>query len=269
MKKRKQDSEKVNSKTRQQARRNFIKKLGVASAAAVTGVALPLKGSDDLLAQGQILHSLPVLEKPSLILKMPGLHSGLTKLFRALRKSETREQFIHNPAKAISRYLPSLSLTATEVSHANRFLFSILANDKFKSWALSYQQEQMKAYRKNPDMKLSRNQITQDLARAYAEFGDKDLLLSLVNPLSLRAAPPKSVAISNYIHTHTVILQVGWAIILVVLTAIDFTPIVDRPEDVDFALSPAEMGAIADQLIARAKELRKSGALFDPEKELD
>lgn len=203
-------------------------------------------------------------DRPSLILKIPGLQDGLVKLFKELRQPAKQEQFITSPMKEITRLLPGVRLSASEVSNANRFLFSVLANEQFRTWAHEYQSLQIEKFRANPKLKLDRTEVMQDLANAYAKFGDQNLLLNLVNPLSARATAPRSVAISHYIHTTTVLLLLGWAVIAVALTVIDFTPFTRPAEDFNFALSPAEMRALAEQLVTRSKQLSDSGVLFDP-----
>ena len=114
------------------------------------------------------------------------------------RSAAFRAAFVNNPAEATQRTLLKDIMHAgpTELSRANRVLFSMLSNPAFMTWSPEYEAALRERIRdvleivEDPVERLARigtaldrATLYQDIARAMLTHGDAELLLALaVNP---------------------------------------------------------------------------------------
>src|SRR5262245_44140978 len=110
-------------------------------------------------------------ERPQgLVLPVKNLRENTAKLFTKLaERSEARDEFVRNPTGVLTQEVLNRKLPPQQISDANRILFAMLANDKFREWLDDYEARPY-GQRVNPD------QFSRDFAKAVLEFGDSDLL---------------------------------------------------------------------------------------------
>lgn len=195
-------------------------------------------------------------KKPEpLVLKKGDLRKNTAALFEKLESDEKlRDRFIQNPVQMLSERVFKQKVPRQTVSESNRFLFSILANERFLDWLAKWKAE-------NRDRKLEKNEFNRAIAGALIEFGDENLGASVVASnlagVRLFGANETQCVCNNPAGTAT-------------CTPVD-TPSSAKsssnhdgfgfgdPRDVD----PQLVRAITDQLIERAKQLSEEGALAD------
>ena len=224
--------------------RGSVAGLTVLSAGAAGGQALAAEGAP-------------------LVLKHDNLRDSVASLFELMNEdSSLRQTFINNPSQVVlGSILPkNVDMPSPQrVSEANRFLFSLLANDEFRDWARNYQghlNEQMASGRLKPE-NVDKMKLAQDMAEAFGRYGDTSLLVSLGNQAALPDSPALNVEVT--IETYIAIA----AVIFLIIFAIDITPF-NSGEYTDRRLNSAEIRGIADQLVNQAKQKRRAGELADP-----
>ncbi len=209
---------------------------GVTSAALVTLGSLDPKTA---VAQD--------LGEEGLVLRMPGLRYEVQEFFEQLgRDSRERERFVRNPTQVmLSRFFPGQEVPPQELSDANRFLFSALANDEFRIWMEVYQERlraDLESGRTSAERPPNKERVLRDTAAALAEYGDEDLLFSLLK------VPDSKLSVV------VVEVAIAWFIVAlghIVVTAIDFTPIMD---DGPLVLDSVDLRGLSEQLLQHAQE---------------
>jgi len=212
------------------------------------------------------------LSRP-LILKEENLRQNTIALFEELKRDpEARESFIRNPVGQVSANIFQRDVSPQHLSDANRFLFSMLANDKFRQWLDNYPSE-------TNGQKVTREQFSRDFAKALIEYGDQNIFISMLKHASdgfgLPAFSPvaQQLVIGSEQNVVTETRTTG--------TGLD-TPAhisADAPTNVDvhtgsiafgygWAVDPAFMRSIVEQVIAHAKDLASAGQLADLSAEL-
>ena len=154
--------------------------------------------------------------------------------------------------------------TEQKISQSNRLLFSLLTNDGFRQWASGFQaklSQEVSVGQLGPS-EIDKRMLYEEVAKAFVEFGDKNLIASLVPVLPngvLHDDPgPASVThFSTMVETYLVVAIA--AVIVLVLTQIDLTPLTSPVPGV----TPREFRSIADQLILQAKNIDRTGTLKD------
>ena len=154
-----------------------------------------------------------------------------------------------------------------EVSEANRFLFSLLSNDGFRQWVSEFQARlarEIEAGELDPET-VDKGMLYEEVARAFIEYGDKNLIASLAMGPGNHGIPPENdddmcsvTHLSTCIESFLVVAIA--AIVVLVLTQIDLTPLTSPSS----SLSPRELRGIADQLVLEARKLDREGTLRDP-----
>lgn len=110
-----------------------------------------------------------------LILKKADLRRNTAALFDRLAKdTEARDRFIHDPTGQLSAKVIKHKLSDQVSSDANRVLFAMLANEKFREWLGDYPARQKKG------KKVTQDQFNHDFCNAVLKFGDSDLLRAVV-----------------------------------------------------------------------------------------
>lgn len=200
-----------------------------------------------------------------LVLKHENLRGSVAALFGELNDNRGLQKiFIKNPSKVVlSAILPKgMEMpTGQRLSEANRFLFSLLANDDFRDWAQNYQ-EKLNADLRSGKMKaedVDKLSLAQDMAAAFGRYGDTSLMVSLANQAAL---PDKAMRDVIDVEVYVEVYIAVAAVIFLILFAIDITP-VTADEYFDKRLSPAEIRSIADQLVNQAKLKQQAGSLAD------
>jgi len=109
-----------------------------------------------------------------LVLKRKDLRKNTATMFEALAKDQkAREEFIRNPVGQLVAKLGDKPLPKQQVSDANRILFAMMANDKFRKW--------LDDYEASPGGKpVTQEQFGRDFADALLKFGDSDLLRAVL-----------------------------------------------------------------------------------------
>jgi len=108
-----------------------------------------------------------------LVLHAEGLSKRSASLFDELQSDEAlRDEFIRNPTKVVSEKVTGKPLPAAQASAGNRFLFSLLANDEFRTWMKVYNRRLL---RDRP----SEEERLKDFAQAIIRYGDENLMASL------------------------------------------------------------------------------------------
>ncbi|MFB9241939.1 hypothetical protein ACFFXZ_09710 [Massilia antarctica] len=196
-----------------------------------------------------------------LVLKKKDLIKNTEQLFERLENDDAaRTAFIENPNGVLSGEVLKRTLPEQKISDANRVLFSMLANDRFREWLDDYEARPQ-------GQRVTDAQFSKDFADAVVKYGDSDLIRALfqqaadgfglpgfhdvaeqfvIGPEKSTFTSPatpstsdKSANSSQNFNNKSTGVQFGWG-----------------------ALSnPALLRAIIGQLIAHAKELQASGKL--------
>lgn len=84
-----------------------------------------------------------------------------------------------NPVGTFASGLLDLDFDLQRISDSNRLMFSLLANDGFRNWAISYQNTIIQQAQSSGNYILDRAQITQDVVNAMVTNADNNILFSL------------------------------------------------------------------------------------------
>ncbi|SEM16226.1 hypothetical protein SAMN05444354_112142 [Stigmatella aurantiaca] len=207
----------------------------------------------------------PGLREPStppLVLGRKAFRQSMVALFQDLDTDEKAQQrFIQDPAGIIMDRVFQEKLPPQRASEANRLLFSVLANKRFFRWMDQYANE-------NKGRRVGKDEFNQDFAKALLEFGDHELLLSVVSNASTGFGIPgmgdraQQILINNAAGT-------------AVATPVNSPSTSDQTlrssqnfnglgfGDLGQLVNPAILRSISEQLLARAQELKDVGALAD------
>lgn len=229
------------------SRRDVVRGSAVGALAAALGVLKP-----ETLTAADLGNS-------GLVLRVSGLRGRISRLFDELGHNQgLRHTFIDQPMTVmLQRVFPDRAgkVPAQEISRANRFLFSVLANDQFRVWADGYQSDllaEMTRTGTRPE-DLDRMRILTDTANAMMEFGDADI----VRPLLESSASLEADQEQDIIAVETAIVVVFVAVLTVFISQIDVTPVIS-PEDgpVATSMSTSDIRNLADQLVRQAEQVK-------------
>lgn len=195
--------------------------------------------------------------KGGLVLKREDIKRHTEALFAKLENdADMRQRFIQDPTGHLASEIVRQELPPQQLSDANRVLFAMLANDRFRQWLDDY-----KSVRDGKP--VTREQFAIDFAKAAAEFGDSDLLRALfkhagdgfgipgINAQQLVIGPEKSIATPAA--TPSTSNQTAHS---------SSNANAFQPGDIA-GIDPAFMRAIVGQMIEHAKTLQVAGQLAD------
>lgn len=183
-----------------------------------------------------------------LVLKNNLLSRRIASLFNELSQNEELQKtFIESPMEVIGHEVLEKNYTPEQASAVNKFIFSVLANEELQKWYAKYDAE-------NAGRELTPEQRLEDLATAFIRFGDPSLVagLSLMTGLIEIAATGAEVpGISRAaIIVKAESVAVGnWFVYKVSGRTFG------RDE---FIFPAAQVQKIAEQLLARARELKET-----------
>ena len=113
-----------------------------------------------------------------LILSNSNFQTKVDSIFGMIQNNPGALQLaMANPVGTFAKGLLDLDFDLQRVSDSNRLMFSLLANDLFRNWAVSYQQTIIAQARVSQNYILDRAAISQDVAQAMVNFADKNLLI--------------------------------------------------------------------------------------------
>ena len=193
-------------------------------------------------------------DRGRLVLKERELAPKINKLFQKLaRDAKARKAFVEDPGSILIReVLPPryAKISKPRIANANRLLYSLQSNDGFRKWANSYQRGLARKKR------VDRGQVLHDLATAMAKHAD---------PAFVKAILEEQVALRQDGFTcQGWVLAIGAFIIAVaavILAAAVLASMTVIGPDRDVKITPAQMRAISQQLVAHAAQVRKTGKL--------
>jgi hypothetical protein len=200
--------------------------------------------------------------KRQLIIESKDLSKKINKFLDKVSKSDASlEKFAKNPTfDILSDIVPDINdkMSKSQISDSNKLLFSILSNDKFRKWIITYQKTVSESIdnpinkNKTLDEILPREKVLEDLSQAIIEFGDKEIFKSV-----LRAADNSMPNAGTFVVTDDIaIVTIAVVALVVLVTAIDVTP---RTLDSKFELilDAQKIRSIADTMVNKAKLERK------------
>ena len=190
----------------------------------------------------------------------------MATLFEKLDTDErARQRFIQDPSGLLSERVFQEKLPPQRASEANRLLFAVLSNERFLGWLDAYAT-------RNQGRKVSKDEFNQDFAKALLEFGDHELVLSVLSHASVNQGLPG-------IGDRAQQILVNNAAGSVLITAVNTPSTSDQTAhssqnfnsnskgvgfgDLRGLVDPALLRSVTEQLIARARELKAAGALAD------
>jgi len=203
-----------------------------------------------------------------LILKHDDLRSEVSGFFKELNKnSALANLFFANPSLVLRTKLPSLSNIQVGEQHdavANKVLFSVLSNDKFKGFLKDYQEKKNKAiarFLKSPKDKraaaeLDEQTIRGEIAEALLKFGDKDLVANLLGRGGA-FNPHTNIFTAVFFEILVAVVAVAVHAVLFLGTSGDFAP----TSPGQLPVSAQALRKIANQLVTVANEARTAGEL--------
>jgi hypothetical protein len=205
-----------------------------------------------------------------LILKHQDFRTEVSGFFKELNKdSALRNLFFTNPSLVLRTKLPSLSdinISEPRYESANRVLFSVLSNDKFKTFLKEYQErknEAIERFLKSPEDKraaaeLDERTMRAEVAEALLEFGDKELLSSLLGASGSIDRNTRSFSTLVLLEILVAIVAVAVHAVVFLGTSGDFAP----TSPGRLPISAQALRKIANQLVATAQQARQSGDLI-------
>uniref|UniRef100_Q01Z16 Uncharacterized protein n=1 Tax=Solibacter usitatus (strain Ellin6076) TaxID=234267 RepID=Q01Z16_SOLUE len=190
--------------------------------------------------------------KDPLLLRSENLRLNTARLFDRLNTDRAaREEFIRNPAGAVSEEIAGRELQPAQESAANRMLFAILANARFLAWFDNYRAVQ-------GGQPPSREQFGRDFAQAVLRFDDSDLLKSVIGQAAEGVGFPGDTADE---------VVVGPEPQAIAVHSPNSSQVEAKSVSIAFGdraiVDPAFLRSIVDQLIKYAEELKQQGRLGD------
>jgi hypothetical protein len=201
-----------------------------------------------------------------LILKAPELRAEVSRFFSELNKEpDLRNLFFRNPSLVLRARLQSLSnvdVGAPEDRLANNLLFSALSNDKFMAFLRDYQARKASAlerYLQSPEdpqnaKEFDEKTVRGDFANALLEFGDKELLSSI---LATTSSSAQSAPVPAFFEIFVVVFVVAALFVTVIPFGMDRD--LTSAERGNLPISASDLRMIAEQLIAAARQFREAG----------
>lgn len=197
------------------------------------------------------------ISEDELVLRKEGISRRSAELFNELNvNEELRKEFIRNPAQLISERVMQHSLPPGQVSAGNRFLFSLLANEKFRTWLKVYSRQLEKE-------KIPEEERLRAFAEAAIKYGDENIVASLTDLASSGYGIP---GITNFAYQFTSgfvtpTSQANEANLSQNFNMSSQQNTSGTGIDSEILINPAILRAILEQLIAQAEELSTLGKL--------
>jgi hypothetical protein len=193
----------------------------------------------------------PSPEGQPLVLRNEDWAAKTEMFYKELKADEgLQREFINNPAELIAkRFLPPNVLpgiSPQRISTANRVLYSVVANDGFRNWAQSYQA------RIEEVGWVDKAQIVKDFSSAIVHYGDVAFVQALMEGTASEGGGPSKISVL-YVYDIVVAIEVA---AICIIGAVCVIGIARKPD-----FSPADFRTLTESLIARARELDRSGAL--------
>ncbi|WP_387466251.1 hypothetical protein [Photorhabdus sp. RM323S] len=197
----------------------------------------------------------------------PELSLGLNRLLQSLEHKNGIGMFLNNPTGTIAAHFPEVigKVNIEKVGEANKLVFSIMANDDFRNWAISYSQKLKHNFSISSAKKINKDEIRMDVAKAILKSGDQDIVYALLNEQSRKdglTTEDMQSKIDSIIAVETVIVLIAVAVIHVAITAMDFNPYAP-PTGPDIHVFNKSGGndirSIAQQLVKVAKNNKRAG----------
>jgi hypothetical protein len=201
--------------------------------------------------------------RPKLVLKRQDLRKNTAILFEQLAKDKTaREEFIQNPVGQVVAKLTKQPLPRQHISDANRVLFAMMANEKFRKWLDEYEAQ--------PGGKaVTQEQFGRDFAEALLKFGDSDLIRAVFKYASDGFGMPGFTDVAQQLITGP-----DKSAITSPATPSTSDKTLKSSQNFNnkstgfqfgdaFHVDPAFMRSMVEHLITHAQELKKSGKLAD------
>ncbi|WP_434387372.1 hypothetical protein [Melittangium boletus] len=172
-----------------------------------------------------------------------------------------RQRFIQDPSGLIMERVFEEKLPPQRASAANRLLFSVLANKKFLGWLDEYSTQ-------NRGRRVSKDEFNHDFAKALIEFGDHELLLSVLSHAESGFVLPGLGDRANQFLINNAAGSIAVTPVNSPSTSDQTAHSSSNANGVGFGdlgrlVDPAVLRSITEQLLAHAQELKESGALAD------
>lgn len=125
----------------------------------------------------------------SAALKLKPFKASAASILRELSERQVLEdEFLPDPSGFLASRLhgpAAVRIPRTKLNAANRFLFAIMSNEKFRGWINDYQENFLKQLEEDPLAIIDKDQLRMDLAKAMVEFGDAEIIGAIL-PGNLR-----------------------------------------------------------------------------------
>jgi len=215
-----------------------------------------------------------------LILDQDNFSSRVSSFTTSIQGSQAAQQlFLKNPVGNIRKYIfpDSPSAPVAQINQGNRLLLSMLSNPRFMEWSDQFQERLESQARElspsdNPEERMKmlvasfdRTQIYREVVDAVQEFGDRELLFSLMvkDRDSLQTQIDGSLVGSVAVEVETFVYAVAAIAVAVVAVAV---VVVGRPSDLVLSgISRQDLQRVSnimsDQLTAKAMAARQRGRL--------
>ena len=208
---------------------------------------------------------MPFQIEKHLVLENSNLGNKIEQLFEELSNNKRLEHvFSKDPAYVLAKKVLPASysqLTKQSLSKANRLLYSILSNKKFKKWLDDYQKTLEKNYKKTNE--IDKQQIKKDLAEGLIRHGDQEIIYSLLGEIDKNSSLStfdmrQRMDVAVEIETFAYAVAVA-AVFVVVVAAVGVAPEANTLARVN----KAELRGIVNTMVKRAEELKKNGSLLE------
>ncbi|WP_221091187.1 hypothetical protein [Deinococcus aquaedulcis] len=173
---------------------------------------------------------------------------------------KTVESFVDDPTDFIAKRVlleSQPNIIPQAVSRSNKFLFSVLSNERFREWVREYQDELNERFKdpinnnKSLGDILPREEVIKKFVEAMYEHGDKDILYNFVANIDISDKTESEAVVT---HDVAVVTAIAVALIVVV-TAIDITP---RTSHIlsNTMLSANDLRSLSEAMIKRVESLK-------------
>lgn len=177
--------------------------------------------------------------------------------------SRFRSEFLANPSGTALSNVFGSDAGAQQASAANRVLFAMLANDRFRTWLETYETQR-------DGKTLTREEFARDFAKAIIDYADRDIIDGLFSHYAEGFGLPGFQDVYEQFVTGPEKS--------IVTPAATPSPTTQKTESTqnfehkgigfgDFsAINPAQLRAVMEQLISHAKALSQKGLLKSGER---
>lgn len=187
-----------------------------------------------------------------LTIQVPNLGGKLQSLLQGLSPEANQRRFLDNPVGYIGEAIPELNVSSdtTQLTNGSRFMRSALQNESFRSWASSYQATLAARDREDDgsaDQGLpSREEVLREIGSALIKAGDP----TLVADWSQMIADANPQSNEPFVTTEVAVAAITVAIVIGIITAIDFTPYAGPTVNI---VTPADIASLANTLASNAR----------------